>query len=500
MAVSTPLAQASHGDDAGQFALVKPLQDEPAWPIIICPEEIVLEFFKKAWSRPEAARRADGTFSKAYGRSQHLLPILYLGNLRMRWAKRIQLGPLDPQAATTALDTNLDTTLAYAYTEYLEQYGRNDIHYWSSRLLAKRLAEDEHANTDEGELVQLQAAQTTAKIPESNSLHKPHRGDSSDEEILNSGIPQSKKVKLEGMDSRFVSPTPSHTLHRSNAGSPNSGGCPEVAAAAGGIKVEAEDVNNGKIQIYVDNPYVIYRVKASNLDKASPLLASYCQGGKGNCYIWSPSLSAISAEDFRPVAEFVDSGEYHPYIIDAGTERAHLNGISNVQDKKTEVLKCGVVYTLARQFNLPKLQTLVISKLRTLKPYPAEELITMTKLAFGSGLGEGDRLDKLLVTYIADHYFDISAEATGLFNKLLKDNLDLKSQVFATMAGSTRMESTVKGKEPKIEAVTRMGGGIEEDERTNEKNSPQPNSGHSLGLVADEINEDGIRIYDDEET
>lgn len=156
-----------------------------------------------------------------------------------------------------------------------------------------------------------------------------------------------------------------------------------------------------KIKIYVDNPYVIYSVKGSSLDEESPFLASYCQGSTGDCYIMTPWLTTISADDFRPIAEFVESGEYHPYIIDAGTDRAHLAGVSNVEDKKMEVLKCGVVYTLARQFNMPKLQALVISKLRTLQPYPAEELIAMTDLAFGSGLSEEDGLDKLVVSYIA---------------------------------------------------------------------------------------------------
>lgn len=96
----------------------------------------------------------------------------------------------------------------------------------------------------------------------------------------------------------------------------------------------------------------------------------------------------------------MESGEYHPYIIDAGTDGAHLAGVSNMLDKKTEVLKCGVVYTLAHQFNMPKLQALVISKLKTLQPYPAEELIAMTELAFGLGLGEEKGLDKLVVSYI----------------------------------------------------------------------------------------------------
>ena len=158
------------------------------------------------------------------------------------------------------------------------------------------------------------------------------------------------------------------------------------------------------VKIYVDNPYVIYSVKSSSLDDASPLLASHYQDNNSDPYIWTPWLSAISGDDFRPVAEFVESGKYHPYIIDAGTDRAHLAGVSKVQDQKLEVLRCGVVYTLARQFNMPKLQSLVISKLKTLEPYPADELIAITELAFGTGLDGEDGLDKLVVDYIVVSY------------------------------------------------------------------------------------------------
>ncbi len=155
-----------------------------------------------------------------------------------------------------------------------------------------------------------------------------------------------------------------------------------------------------KVDIYVDNPIVIYSVKTSNLKEASPVLASYYRGGKDGSYIMAPWLLAISAGDFRPVAEFVESGEYHPYLIDAGTDRAHLAGVSKMEGKKMEVLKCGVIYTLARQFKMPRLQTLVISKLKSLQPFPAEELIAMSELAFGSDLGEEDGLDRLVVNYI----------------------------------------------------------------------------------------------------
>lgn len=100
--------------------------------------------------------------------------------------------------------------MAIAYTEYLEQYGLNDIHYWSSRLLAKRLTKDElrddHSNEDEvGQAQILGEVQpqvyNNAKTPEPCQLPRGrlHRDDESDEENLRSLIPESKRVKLESV-------------------------------------------------------------------------------------------------------------------------------------------------------------------------------------------------------------------------------------------------------------------------------------------------------------
>lgn len=114
----------------------------------------------------------------------------------------------------------------------------------------------------------------------------------------------------------------------------------------------------------------------------------------------APWLSDISAREFQFVVEYMNSNEYHPYIIDAGTDGVHLAGVSTIEEKREEVLKCGAVHVLARRFELPQLQALVISKLRLLQPFPAREFLAMTELAFGTGLGAEDGLDKLVVNYV----------------------------------------------------------------------------------------------------
>ncbi|KAL8855720.1 MAG: hypothetical protein Q9178_007641 [Gyalolechia marmorata] len=485
MAAPGPVPSAHHSADAGQFWLVKSLEGEPAWPVMICPEEIVVEFFKKATKRPASARRADGTFSKAYAKSQQLLPVLYLGNLRMRWAKRIQLEPLDHQAATATLNTHLDTSLANAYTEYLEQYGRNDIHYWSSRLLAKRLAEVGSGDEEENEAVEAQVQTQTQPYEISepanpNQLSRVHRDDESDEENLRSLLPKSKRVKLESGSTASLSSIPSHaSCHASLETGQSSHRMPlKMTAVVGNIKVKAEQADLSKVKIYVDNPIVIYSVKTSNLKEASPVLASYYRGGKDGSYIMAPWLLAISAKDFRPVAEFVESGGYHPYTIDAGTDRAHLAGVSEMEGKKMEVLKCGVIYTLARQCEMPKLQALVISKLKLLQPFPAEELIAMSELAFGSDLDEEDGLDRLVVNYIVDHYFVLPDAATSRLNQLLAVKVELRRQVFATMAGTYGRDGSrpIVKEEAKVDALTPDGGRIKIFENKMDDENTAPSS------------------------
>ncbi|KAL8786680.1 MAG: hypothetical protein Q9213_002615 [Squamulea squamosa] len=513
MATPVPVSPPYHSADAGQFWLVKPVDEEPAWPVFICPEGIVVEYFKKAKSRPANARRADGTFSKAYGKSQQLLPVLYLGNLRMRWAKRIQLSPLDPQVATRALDTDPNPTLAHAYTEYLEQYGSNDIHYWSSRLLVKRLTEDDSGDDDEEEAVFPQphskvpapapapaAAQATkpTTTAELNPLIRPYLEDGSDDENLRSFIPESKRVKVESVGSASLTSIPNHVSRHASLQTAQATYrmSPKPAAAALFTKVKVEDIES-KVKIYVDNPHVIYTVKTNRLNETSPVLASQFHSSKDGLYIMTPWLSAISATDFRPIAEYIESGEYHPYIIDAGTDGAHLAGLCNDQDKKIEVLKCGVVYTLAHQFDMPKLQTLVISKLRTLQPYPAKELITMTELAFGSGLDGSDGLDELVVDYIVDKYFELSMAVTARFNQLLSANDALRNQVFAKMAGMYGGKATVKEEREaegtgKAEAATGDGNDVVDDE-----NTPPSDLAGGMGSQAEAASSEDIHVYED---
>lgn len=79
---------AAHEDvEAGQIWLVTPATTS-AWPVLICDEEIVMNHFQRAISRPNSARKADGMWPDGYRPDQQLardrkIPAMYIGSQKM---------------------------------------------------------------------------------------------------------------------------------------------------------------------------------------------------------------------------------------------------------------------------------------------------------------------------------------------------------------------------------------------------------------------------------
>ncbi|KAL8799113.1 MAG: hypothetical protein Q9182_006147 [Xanthomendoza sp. 2 TL-2023] len=471
---------------AGEYWLMKPVDQEPAWPVYICPEEIVWEYFKSATNRPHAARRTDGTFSKTVGRSQQLLPVLYLGSLRMAWAKRIHLEQLDFATAVNEKDNNPNVILAHAYAELIEQYGEADAQYWSSRLLAKRLAEEDSGDGGEEAVVPEPVQDVGIAEPaERDFSRRAYSDDGSDEEDLRSHALNVKRVKLESAGN-----TQSSSLSWQPAYRAPSEATP--AAQDSHIKVEAAS----RVRIYVDNPHKVFSVRHSSLDEKSPVLATAIQYSPAGSYMMAPWLSDISADEFRFVVEYINSGEYHPYIMDAGTDGAHLAEVLTAQAKKEEVLKCGAIHVLAHRFDMPALQTLIISKLKVLQPFPEREFLAMTQLAFGTGLSGRDGLDKLVVDYMVDHFYELMKIAIDQVKDLLATKPQLGRQVFAIMACINEPQHSIK-EEAKTEAVAGGDDGIPQGAVTDE--NTRPSGVYLTDLQAETTTEYGIPIFEDAE-
>lgn len=155
------------------------------------------------------------------------------------------------------------------------------------------------------------------------------------------------------------------------------------------------------VDVYVGNPWQIFRVKHTDLELSS-VLYNIVTFSSGDGYsAMSPLLSRIDPADFRPVAEYFEAGEYVPYIIDADTDYAYLDGLSGDEESREQVIQSGVIFRIAQLLELPGLQSLTLSKFKALQPYPAYEFLVVAGTSFGLGLAGDDRLDEFLVQYFA---------------------------------------------------------------------------------------------------
>lgn len=143
----------------------------------------------------------------------------------------------------------------------------------------------------------------------------------------------------------------------------------------------------------------------------------------------APPLSSIHANDFSPVADFLNHGDYHPRLLDAGTGRARLDGASVLtsEEKHLETLQCGIVFAIAHQVDLPRLQALAFSKMKFLNPYSPLEFLVFAHLSFGKGYAEAD---DFVVHHLVEHFWNLLDTEKEKFVDLVQGNDELASRVF----------------------------------------------------------------------
>lgn len=202
----------------------------------------------------------------------------------------------------------------------------------------------------------------------------------------------------------------------------------------------------------------MFKVKRNGLD-ASPLLSNLLtHHSRNGWYIMSPMLSSLDADNFQPIGEYIDRGEYHPNILDDGTVHVRLEGDLTPEMLRHEIVRCGTIYQVAQMLEMPGLQDLSFRKLLALAPhYQALEILTVIELVFDVGSPE---IRQYLTRYVADHYYSLVLSETEKTVKVMVANEDLAKGVFGKLSG--------REEDIKIETVKEEG--KETDETKDEAN------------------------------
>ena len=157
----------------------------------------------------------------------------------------------------------------------------------------------------------------------------------------------------------------------------------------------------------------------------------------------SPMLSNLPAGNFEPVGEYLERGEYNPNLLDEDTDWVQLEYkyVISKRESAKEVIRCGEIYSIARDLDLPGLQNLAFRKLKALGKQDAHQafaILSVVELVFG--IGKED-IREYLLDYLAVHYWAIMEAAVEKFSQVMQNNDELAKRVFGLLSGSVKIDT-----------------------------------------------------------
>ena len=151
-------------------------------------------------------------------------------------------------------------------------------------------------------------------------------------------------------------------------------------------------------------------------------------------YAMSPILSHLHKDDFLPVAQYLERGEYNPNILDEGTDWVRLEKDISGHDAGEEVVRCAIIYNMAHTLELPGLQDLAFRKLKSLAknvPHSPLAILCVVEHAFQEARAD---LREYLVGYLAEHFWTLVTAEPAKSAQVMEADGELASGVFGLLA------------------------------------------------------------------
>ncbi|CAK7199609.1 hypothetical protein SEUCBS139899_002292 [Sporothrix eucalyptigena] len=181
----------------GDHYFVK-LKGYPAWPVIICDEEILPESLIK--TRPVTAARADGTYREDFAdggkrAADRTFPVLYLYTYEFGWVPNQDMNELDPEKARDAINDKMRKDLQQAHLLAAEN---NSLDYYKDLL---RQFQEEKEEAEEAKRQAAEAKRLAASTPKKSKKAKDEDVDMldvpDDDDEAAASTKKSKKRKAE---------------------------------------------------------------------------------------------------------------------------------------------------------------------------------------------------------------------------------------------------------------------------------------------------------------
>ena len=154
----------------------------------------------------------------------------------------------------------------------------------------------------------------------------------------------------------------------------------------------------------------------------------------------SPALSQLDKVNFMPVGQYLERGEYDPNILDEGTEWVRLESNVSGHDAGEEVMRCGVIYDIARSLELPGLQDLAFRKLKALAKNESHQPFAILCVVDHVFKDAQPDMRQYLVEYLAEQFWDLVTQENKKIVEVMKANEDLEKRIFGLLTGPPEAE------------------------------------------------------------
>ncbi|KAL6718798.1 hypothetical protein ACLMJK_003032 [Lecanora helva] len=423
------------------------------WPAMVCDEEIVQKYF------PENER-----LESIEPIRKNSCPVVIPGRLQFVWCLLENLEPFDPLLGKVIQETTVNTLLAEAWREAIMNVHKGQsIAYWKKRLaihnirgLRRRVTPGSRKRnrSPQTQIPPGYASQEMDDDDEEPGSFLPLRNEI--EPKIKDEFPHSssfaetnltdkcKKRGKFGVASRFYAQpkTPKDGESQSRPITP--------IAATGAASSPARSVartntpDQSKVIIYVGNPHVKFRCKRTALEKSPFLSKLAVHHPEKGWYIMSPTLSGLEKADFFPIGHYLERGEYEPELLDDETEGIRFEQDLTECQCKQEVIRCGKVYLVAQDLEMPGLQDLTFRKLKALgkcEPHHPLAILCVVEMVFQIGTED---LKEYLLHYLADNFWRIVMAETEKAAQILQNDEELAQGVFKALTGAARLDPEIK--------------------------------------------------------
>ena len=148
----------------------------------------------------------------------------------------------------------------------------------------------------------------------------------------------------------------------------------------------------------------------------------------------------ISPNEFNPVRDFLDNGEFTPHLIES-EESERLCQVITEDEKDTAAETIAKVYLTASKIQFAELQSLCVRKLRALYPLSAKYLLIVIRIVTrtdASGCEAEESAEEWLVDHVFEYFWHL-VECEGMtFSRLMVDNDCLRQGVLAKLVESPK--------------------------------------------------------------